>query len=197
MVEATRSGIPPLPDGWIFGFDVSAAQGVVNVPAIMAAGCSWLHVRATDGLRDVDAQAHATVRACVDRALPYGLYDVLEPYGEAQAAAQAAHFLTVARECGGSLPPMVDFELSAGRSAVDLLTSAVTWCDVVEQALGSSPIVYASPGFLLALEKLGGGPALARAAKLARWRVWLADYGAAGATPAQNLARGGPRVPAP
>jgi lysozyme len=181
---------PVLPDGWIAGVDVGRSQGIVNVAALAAAGASFVYVRATDGLHDVDGQEARTVAACDASGIPYGLYSVIEPYGTGEAEAQEAHFASIARLApGATLPPALDFELGKGRGAIDLFGAAVAWCEACERTLGRAPIVYAGPAFLLQLEALGGPVAMALATRLARWPLWVAHYTGSLSKP--------PRVPAP
>lgn len=187
--SAPGHSLPILPDNWIAGVDLGRAQGVVDAPAIVSAGISFAWVRLADGLHDIDPQAHATARACLDAGLPFGWYGVIEPYGAEHAEQQARHFLdAMGSDSGATLPPACDFELGKGRSATDLFASAERWCDVVGEA-DRAPILYAGPAFLLQLEQLGGDPARAMVARLASRPLWVAHYTGSLAKP--------PRVPAP
>ena len=189
---------PQLPDGWIAGLDVGVDQGAVNVTAVAAAGFEFVYIRAGDGLHDRDSQEARTVAACLATGLPFGLYFVAEPYGSKTATAQAAHWVSIAKDSGATLPAATDFELPGhGQPASDLLTTAADAGDALDDALGRRSILYASPGFLAGLEQLGGAPARAVAARLAQRPWWCANYGPKGITPAGNLARGWPSSPAP
>jgi lysozyme len=181
--------LPALPPGWIAGVDLGRAQGDVDAEALAAAGVAFAFVRATDGLHDVDPELERTAAALTRVGIPWGPYGVHEPYAPEQAQGQAENFVARVRDLGAALPPALDFELGRGRSAVDLLTSACAWCDVVEEELGRPPIVYCGPAFVLQLEALGGAPALALAARLAQRPLWVAHYTGSLSKP--------PRVPAP
>ena len=121
---ADPHAIPRPPAGWIVGVDTSAAQGILDVPALMAAGVAFLIAKATDGERSVDARWTISAAAAVRHGLPLGAYGVYEPAGVAGARddagraarvrAQAQHFLDVTRDAGATLPPVLDFELATG-----------------------------------------------------------------------------------
>ena len=139
--------LPTPPDGWILLLDVGRDQGRIDVPALQAAGVAGLYIRATDGEHDVDPRFAETVASCNAAGMPWGAYGVLEPYGTARAATQAAHFLDVENHRGATLPPWCDFELAKGLSGAVALASAVAWRDDVEETLGQRVMVYAGPAF--------------------------------------------------
>lgn len=181
--------LPKPPPGWLLLLDVGQSQGRIDVPALLAAGVSGLWVRATDGEHDVDPRCEETAASCLREGMPFGFYAVLEPYGLQRAVTQAAHFVSLARGTGATLPPWLDFELARGESASVALASAVAWRDDVEQALGRTPMVYAGPAFLLQLEQLAGVAGAGSAVALARSPLCVAHYTGAVTRP--------PRVPPP
>ena len=170
--------LPSPPPGWLLGLDTSAAQGHLNVPAIVAAGVSALWARATDGLHDVDAvwRTGSTQRGCQDAGLPLGVYGVLEPYALSQVTAQAAHFCDASAGVDLALPPWLDFELAHNESGLAALTSAADWCDAVEQRLGRGVMVYTGPAFIETLERYAGHAADAVLARLAARPLVVAHY---------------------
>jgi len=189
---------PRPPAGWIVGVDTSAAQGILDVPALQAAGVAFLIAKATDGERSVDARWTITAAAARRHGLPLGAYGVYEPAGVAAATtdaaraarvrAQALHFVEVVRDAGATLPPVLDFELARG-PALHNLTAAARWVDVVADALGREPMLYTGPAFWRDLCRMAGVAAAPAVARLARCPVWLAHYGPALAV--------GPMVPEP
>jgi lysozyme len=110
---------------------------------------------------------------------------VLEPGSD--PTAQATQYASVAKGVG-TLPPVLDFEVAKGLTAVDALARAVAFLDAVESAWGNgcSGIVYASPSFISQLATLAGPAGQPSLAALATRRLWVANYG----VPA-------PSVPAP
>mgnify|MGYP000101818013 FL=1 len=195
---ADPHAIPRPPAGWIVGVDTSAAQGILDVPALQAAGVAFLIAKATDGERSVDARWTITAAAARRHGLPLGAYGVYEPAGVAAATtdaaraarvrAQALHFVEVVRDAGLTLPPVLDFELARG-PALHNLTAAARWVDVVADALGREPMLYTGPAFFRDLCRMAGVAAAPALERLARCPVWLAHYGPALST--------GPSVPEP
>ncbi len=195
---ADPHAIPRPPAGWIVGVDTSAAQGILDVPALQAAGVAFLIAKATDGERSVDARWTISAAAAVRHGLPLGAYGMYEPAGVAAARddagraarvrAQAQHFLDVTRDAGATLPPVLDFELATG-PALHNLDAAARWVDVVADAMGREPMLYTGPAFFRDLCRMAGLAAAPALARLARCPVWLAHYAPALAT--------GPTVPEP
>jgi lysozyme len=182
----TPLAVPAAPPGMTLGIDASADQGTLDVAVLQAVGVSFAWLKATDGLHDVDAQFHPSAAACVARGLPFGCYGVLEAYGAALAAAQAAHFADTIAGCGAALAPWLDFEVrgkpGARPPAADVLASAVAWCDAVEQRIGRRVIVYTFPAFIASLAQEGGSAVVASLAALAMRPLAIAHYDVASPT---------------
>ena len=164
------------PPGWIFGLDVGQSQGPIDVPALRAAGVSFLYVRCTDGENDLDPRFEETAAACVADGMDFGCYGVLEDYGTVRAPIQAEHFVRYAKGSGATLPPMMDFELSRGQPASVALASAVLWRDDVQKDIGVRPIIYAGPAFLEHLEQLAGAAGAGSAIALGTSALCVAAY---------------------
>jgi len=150
------------------GIDVSHYQGVIDWAKVKAAGIQFAFIKATDGATGTDPMFATNVKGCMAVGLPWGAYHFFRP-GE-NAAAQAAHFLSVADfivtgiACGKVLPPALDLELGPLTFA-----EAMIWLDQVDEALGNTPMVYISPAFAAAnIEP--GDPAGA-------YPLWIAEYG--------------------
>jgi lysozyme len=153
------------------GIDVSWCQGAIDWAAVE---CDLVYLRATDGLRTIDARFGENARGC---RVPWGAYGVIEPYGAAQARAQAQHFLDVLGDAGASLPPALDFELGKGHGARDLLLAARLWLDAVEDALGAPALVYTYPSFFADLVRLLPQDGAADLDAIATRPLWIAHYG--------------------
>jgi|HubBroStandDraft_3_1064219.scaffolds.fasta_scaffold00080_21 GH25 family lysozyme M1 (1,4-beta-N-acetylmuramidase) len=152
----------------IFGVDVSASQGVIDPKALAGAGCSFVYAKATDGINSTDKCWHDNAVVLTGfEDMPWGAYGVLEPYGIDKAEEQAQHFLTETLKFKQTLPPWLDLELAQGLKASDVVSSAIKWRDCVQQAIGRSVMVYASPAFVEQLSLLGGAPTHALLAQLA------------------------------
>jgi GH25 family lysozyme M1 (1,4-beta-N-acetylmuramidase) len=151
--------------------DVSAWQGSyqgarIDWPKVAQSGfAQGVYIRAAAGLM-ADPDVAVNVAGARAAGLPYGFYQYLD--ASAGAVAQADFFLAVAERNGGigDLPPACDVEESNGQP----LAAVETWCARVAGAVppAQTPLVYASENFFLtALVGLD-----------ARWRRWVADWGA-------------------
>ena len=168
--------LPRSRQGWIFGVDTSAAQGRLDVPALVNEGASFAFHKATEGLHDIDPQWTTSARASLATGLPFGPYGVLSSYGPKFAAAQARHFVEVAKDSGATLPPGLDFELARGLTASAAILAARIWLDEVENALGLRCMVYTGPAFIEDLARLATQDVAADLAAIATRPLWLAHY---------------------
>jgi len=83
--------------------------------------------------------------------------------------AQATNFLNVVGNLDATdLPPVLDIESYSGAyGSDDLPTNVQTWLDVVQQALGRTPMIYTGKSFWNKYmnDQFGGYP------------LWIAEYG--------------------
>jgi GH25 family lysozyme M1 (1,4-beta-N-acetylmuramidase) len=171
-----RRAMPAPRPGFTLGIDTSAAQGTVEWLSVIAEGVSFAFLKATDGISTIDSRWAINSKGAHDAGLTFGSYHVLEPGTD--PTAQAEHYASIAKGVG-SLPPVLDFELSKGLSAATALARAVTFLDAVEAAWGEQGIVYASPGFIAQLATLAGPAGKDALRELSKRRLWVAHYGVA------------------
>jgi lysozyme len=170
----SASDMPGPRAGFVLGIDTSVSQGVVDWPAVKEQGVSFGFVKATDGVNTVDGRWQVNSAGALAAGVLTGSYHVLEPGTD--PTAQAQHYTAVARGTG-QLPPVLDFELAKGLSAVDALARAVAFVDAVEAAWDRPCLVYAGPAFIEQLAALAGAAGAATLAKLSQRRLWVAHYG--------------------
>lgn len=186
--------LPSARDGWLLGVDTSQFQGVLDVPALAAAGVGFLVARATYGSSGwVDPRWTATAEACVAEELPFGGYGVLVPNQD--PAAQARRWVAQVRDSGATIPGWCDFELAAHETAIAALLACAVWCDEAEAGLGRRVFVYASPSFIEGLEQLAGKAAEPVLARLVPRPLVVADYGSGRRV--LDPTKDSPRVPPP
>lgn len=164
---------PGLPQGWIFGVDVSEHQVQIDGPALARAGAAFAVLRACVGFHR-DALVGTFAEEITRGDLALGFYGALLPSGTAQA--QASLFLNVTRPLpAASLSPWLDLEVNDPGGPVVTLTRALTWCTEVEQAIGRQALVYTGPWFFDELRK--ASPAAEKlAAELATRPLVVAHY---------------------
>ncbi len=151
-------------DSRLSGIDVSHFQGVVDWPKVKASGVTFAFAKATEGLRTVDTQFATNWQQMKAAGVVRGAYHFFHP--DEDAAAQAAHFLSVVTPGAGDLPPVLDVEIAEGVDPAALTGDVQVWLDAVEKAVGAAPILYSGKAFVTADLPTG----------LARYPLWLAEY---------------------
>ncbi|HYH80763.1 MAG TPA: GH25 family lysozyme [Longimicrobium sp.] len=127
------------------GIDVSHYQGRVDWRAVEEAGIGFAFLKATEGVTFTDPTFRAHWAALGETRILRGAYHRFRAGRD--AAAQAEHFLAVARLGEGDLPAVLDVETTDGVSDARLIRGARTWLEAVERRTGARPIVYTRPGF--------------------------------------------------
>jgi GH25 family lysozyme M1 (1,4-beta-N-acetylmuramidase) len=134
------------------GIDVSRWKGSIEWRLVAFSGQRFTFAEATNGLRadwtyvSNRTGAHAT-------GIAFGAFHFARPGGAtpqavaADALAEAAYFVAVARPQTGELAPVLDLERTGGLSPVYLRAWAATWLDEVERRIGVRPTIYSSPAF--------------------------------------------------
>lgn len=158
----------PLP-----GIDVSHWQGAIDWSAVRADGVEFAFVKATEGGDYTDPRFAANWAGARQAGVVRGAYHFYRP--QTDAMAQAAHFLRTVTLAPGDLPPVLDVEVTDGRSADAIGAGVRTWLQEVERVTGRRPILYTRASFWTA--QMGSG--------LGGYPLWVAHYGVAS-----------PRIPA-
>ena len=147
------------------GIDVSHYQGRIDWRAVAGDGIGFAYLKATEGATFTDPTFARNWRGAGEAGIVRGAYHRFRAGRD--AAAQAEHFLAVARLSEGDLPPVLDVESTDGVSDARLIRGVRTWLSVVERRTGKRPIVYTKPGFRRA--HLGTA--------LDDHPLWIAEYG--------------------
>ena len=152
----------PLP-----GIDVSHWQGTIDWSAVAADGVEFAFVKATEGGDYTDPRFAANWAGARQAGVVRGAYHFYRP--QTDAMAQAAHFLGTVTLASGDLPPVLDVEVTDGRSADAVAAGVRTWLQEVERVTGRRPIIYTRASFWTA--QMGSG--------FGGYPLWVAHYGVA------------------
>lgn len=158
------------------GPDVSSWQhygGVgIDWTKVRAAGNSFAIVKATDGASYVNPWFAGDRQAASAAQLAVGAYAFVQPaLPISTATTQAQHFAAAigAQQTAGTLPPVMDLEISNGLSPSDLITWSQQFLETVRSLTGRTPVVYSYPYFW--------SDSMAGTTALHRYPLWLAAYG--------------------
>jgi lysozyme len=150
----------PLP-----GIDVSHWQGTIDWNAVAADGVEFAFIKATEGGDYTDPRFAANWAGAQRAGVVRGAYHFFRP--QTDALAQAAHFLRTVQLSPGDLPPVLDVEVTDGRSAAQIAAGVRAWLQEVERATGRRPILYTRASFWTG--QMGGG--------FGEYPLWVAHYG--------------------
>jgi GH25 family lysozyme M1 (1,4-beta-N-acetylmuramidase) len=130
------------------GIDVSEFQGTIDWAAVDHGTVGFAIVRATKGRSYVDPLYATNVSEATANGFVIGAYHRAKPdEASGDAAAEADHFIAVARNAAGDVLPVLDVE-EAGRLSVAQLQDWVRrWLARVHTKLGVRPMIYAGPNF--------------------------------------------------
>ena len=170
LAAAACDGLPtgPSPEaGRLAGIDVSHWQGTVDWDRVAGGGVAFVFIKATEGGDYTDPRFAENWAGAARAGIARGAYHFYRP--QTEAAAQAQHFLRTVQLRAGDLPPVLDVEVTDGRSAEAISAGVRTWLETVERATGRRPIVYTRASFWTA--QMGGG--------FGAYPLWVAHYGAA------------------
>ncbi|MBW3570641.1 MAG: glycoside hydrolase family 25 protein [Gemmatimonadetes bacterium] len=163
--DALPTGPAPA-DAPLPGIDVSHWQGAVDWNRVAADGRHFAFIKATEGGDYTDPRFAENWAGARRAGVIRGAYHFFRP--QTDAMAQAAHFVRTVPLAAGDLPPVLDVEVTDGRS-LDVVAAGVrTWLEEVERATGRRPILYTRASFWTA--QMGGG--------FGAYPLWVAHYGA-------------------
>lgn len=187
------------------GIDVSHYQGVIDWPAVAAAGISFAFIKATQNR--MDTRFLENVKGAKAAGLLVGAYhyvdDSVTTPDKARAAAQV--FNNAIKAAGGpevfDLPFVMDYESNkGGLTPAGCTAVAKAFLEETERLTGRRPMVYTYPSFIGRFSGLTNYPlwiarysnqAPADASGWKRWEFWQYSDGTLGG----ELPGGGRKVP--
>jgi lysozyme len=187
------------------GIDVSHHQGVIDWPAVAAAGISFVFIKATQN--SMDPKFLANVKGAKAAGLLVGAYHYLDDKVTSTEMARAAAqvFFKAIVAAGGvevfDLPFVLDYESNKNKlSALTITAIAKAFMEEIHRYTGRAPMLYTYPDFIGNFSGLTQYPLwIARYSTQApvdasgwkRWEYWQYSDGSAGGV----LPIGGRKVP--
>jgi lysozyme len=144
------------------GCDISLWNGKVDFVKMIAAGASFVFIKASEIQPDPRFQENR--KAAQAAGIPWGAYHYIN--WNSDITAQAVTFCNQLRDDPGQLPPVADFEMKPAPG--DARGKLWTFLQTVEKEIGRIPIIYT--GYYYWLEH--GTPN----AEWAKYPLWLAWY---------------------
>ncbi len=134
----------------IHGIDISHHQKRINwsdVAAIDVDGIKiqFAFIKATEGITRQDLHFERNWKKSKAAGLVTGAYHFYYPTRDARK--QAENFINEVKLGTGDLPPVLDIELSKGKSKDEIVKGCKEWCDIIEEHYGTKPIIYTNPTF--------------------------------------------------
>jgi lysozyme len=142
-VSETDQAITACSDGpTVKGMDVSYYEESIDWNTVRANGIEFAIIRATDGLQFPDPKFSAYWAGAKAAGVIRGAYQFFRPAQD--PVAQANLLLSrMGPPQPGDLPPVLDVEVSGGRTPAEIAAAVRAWVDHVAQAIGRQPIIYA------------------------------------------------------
>lgn len=140
-----------LPENYkMHGIDVSHHQEnidwtEVKAMKVKAVSISFVFIKATEGLGDVDNTFRRNWYNAKKQGIPRGAYHFF--ISSKSGKAQAENFIAAADLENGDLPPVLDIETSNGASVEDIQQRARDWLERIEKYYGVRPIIYTNIDF--------------------------------------------------
>jgi lysozyme len=164
----------PTPSGLAYGPDVSSHQGYVDWAAVRSAGCSFGFTKASGGCWYRNPTLAANWQGMAAAGLARGAYHFAfessgQPLPGPGPIVEADYFLSTIMPLGLARGDMLVLDIEQG--AGPLGHWALDWCRRVEEVAGFPPLIYTGAWFS---DPHGFGDV----PELARYGLWLADYGA-------------------
>lgn len=122
-----------------YGIDVSHYQGNINW-SLAKDDISFAFVKATNGTVFVDPQYIENSEALLKEGVVSGAYHFYEPSQD--PIKQASHFVKTISSSGHKLRPVLDIEITNGKSAKNISSGALKWLKYVEEKIGCKPMIY-------------------------------------------------------
>ncbi|GAB4341649.1 MAG: glycoside hydrolase family 25 protein [Flammeovirgaceae bacterium] len=140
-----------LPKGYeVHGIDVSHYQGVIDWNKISTYNKSgkkvtFAFIKATEGHTIVDLHFERNWKATKELGIIRGAYHFYRP--EESVEKQAEAYLKNVKTEKGDLPPVIDLEITSGKSSKEIAMGAKKWMEIVEENTCMKPIIYTNSRF--------------------------------------------------
>lgn len=129
----------------VHGIDVSHYQSRIQWDSIVENDIHFAFVKATEGLSMKDSLFTHNWAEMSRVEIKRGAYHFYYP--SLSAEEQAKNFLSSVELQPGDLPPVLDVEVLAGSSKIQLITGIRTWLYLTEIEYGVKPILYTNLNF--------------------------------------------------
>jgi lysozyme len=122
------------------GIDVSSYQQRINWRSVAQSGeYAFAYIKATEGTTYQDAYFQANWRDAKIYGLLRGAYHYF--LADVSGSEQADHYISTVPKEGGTLPPMLDLEVT-GKDHTSMLREIKAFLDRLEQYYGMKPLIY-------------------------------------------------------
>lgn len=141
----------PLPRGYkVHGIDISHHQKNIRWKEVAeidvnGAKIQFAFIKATEGITRQDQHYKKNWRESKKAGILRGAYHFYYPTRD--AVSQANNFIGQVTLEAGDLPPVLDIEVSKGKTKKEIVKGCMEWCDAIEKHYGVKPIIYTNPTF--------------------------------------------------
>lgn len=129
----------------VHGIDVSRYQNNINWQKVHEFGVTFAFIKATEGKSIVDSKFSRNWNKSKKNGVLRGAYHFYRP--SVLSEEQANFFLEHVDIEPGDLPPVLDVEVTDGRSPEIIQKGVLNWMKIVEEKTGVKPILYTMGGF--------------------------------------------------
>ncbi len=131
-------------NGTLPGVDVSTYQGSIDWGAVAGAGIRWAYAKATESTDWQDPTFHGNWSGMQAHGIARGAYHFFHP--GVSGKAQADYYLAFVGALSGSLPPMLDWEVTDNVSGGTAAANARAFIAEIAAKTGRQTVIYTSPG---------------------------------------------------
>lgn len=154
------------------GIDIASYQHpygqAISWPDVSASGVRFVFTKASEGTGYASPWFRGDRSAAIAAGIGVGAYHFAQPADDPVAEANAFLAVTGRTSTAGMLPPVLDLEVTGGRTPAALAAWALTWLRTVKAATGRTPLLYSYSYFLRT--------AITPDPALAGYPLWLAAY---------------------
>ena len=124
------------------GIDVSKWQGAIDFAAVKCAGIELVYLKASEGMNKRDPYFYRNYANATAEGLPVGFYHYLTAKNEADARAEAYHFIEMTEGLVNDARLVMGMEDVTGLSRAQVHAVAEAFLRAVIEYSGKSPAIY-------------------------------------------------------